>query len=187
MNPKSYLVNTELSSYYEMRSRWTLTEALLGGTAAMRTAGEKYLPRSLGETTASWQRRRDRSFLLNGFSRTIESMVGKIFSKPVLLKDDVPQEIKDWWEDIDLEGHNGDSFFKEVVADAMEKGLSHILCDMPTTPQGLSLKEEGDLNVRPYLVHVTAKQMIGWRSEKVNGVQTLTQVRFNDDYMADDG
>jgi hypothetical protein len=187
MSSRTYLVNTELTSYLEMRSRWTLTQALLGGTAAMRIAGEKFLPRSLGETTEAWTRRINRSFLLNGFERTIESMVGKIFSKPILLKPDVPQQLRDWWEDIDLEGHNGDVFFKEVATDAMEKGLSHVLVDMPTTPPGLTLKEEQDLGIRPYLVHITAKQLIGWRSEKINGIQTLTQVRFNDDYMAADG
>src|SRR5262249_43981635 len=40
---------------------------------------------------------------------------------------------------------------------------------------------------RPYLVHVKAENLIGWKSETVNGAERLTQVRIKECVLEPDG
>lgn len=180
-------VDHRIRSYRDMEYRWHLPRTLLGGTPAMQKAGQRYLPREPGESQKAYANRLKRTNLLNGFARTVQSMAGKVFSKPIILKEDVPEQLRDLWEDVDLEGRNGDLFFRGVFEDSLGYGMSHYLVDMPSVPPGLTLKQEKDLNVRPYFVHVPIHNLIGWRAEKIRGVHRLTQIRILDEYLASDG
>ena len=157
---------------------WDLVTTLLGGTEAMRKAGKKYLPQFPAEKDVFYADRLSRSTLFNGFRRTVDTMSGKPFSEPMKFGADVPLDIKGYADNIDLEGRNLQAFAHEVFWTSLAYGLSHILVDHPETPAGLTLAEQKSGGARPYFVHIKPTQIKGWRSERIAGAETLTQLRI---------
>lgn len=170
-----------------MSEDYPVIGALLGGTTAMRKVGRDLLPQWPNENDDSYENRLNTATLFPAFSRTCEVLTGKPFSKPITFDDDVPARIQEWCEDVDLQGHNLHAFAAAVCFHAISYGLCGILVDFPTT-EGLRTKaEESAAGVRPYFVHIHAQNILGWRAERINGVQTLTQLRFLEVASVPDG
>jgi len=168
-----------------------LPRALSGGTLTMRAKGIEYLPQEMAESNKAYDIRLKRSFLFNGYGKTVRDMVGKVLGNPITFGDETPSEIADpadgWQLNIDLAGRDINSFARDVFTDAFE-GVSYILCDMDAPPVGpLTRRDAAAMNRRPWLVHIKARQVLGWRSEPINGVQTLTQFRFLEEASEPDG
>ncbi len=168
--------------YDEMAALWRLPVALMGGTRAMRRARETYLPRAEAETVAAYEARLGRSILFNAFGHAVKAVTGRVFAKPLVLGDSVPDDIRGWCENADLQGQRLSRFARGVFQDGLVKGLSHILIDMLPARPGVTLADERAAGVRPYLVHVPAERLIGWRAETVDGRRRLTQVRILEDW-----
>lgn len=181
-------VATPTAAVMAMEEDRKLPRALMGGTKAMRAAGREYLPQEIAESDAGYKVRLARSFLFNGYRKTVRDMAGKVFAKPIAVGDDVPPKIAEMLTNIDLAGRDLDVFAHAVLTDAMAEGISYILVDMDQAPtRTLTQEEARRLNRRPWVVHVKARQMIGWRSETIAGVDTLTQVRFSEEVTEADG
>src|SRR5688572_32980760 len=97
--------NTMSRAYECMRPRWDKINAVLGGTAAMRAAGSLFLPQHPSETDTAYRERLATSVLLNITQMTLDSWVGRPFSDPLTITEDVPQEIQELLEDVDLQGN----------------------------------------------------------------------------------
>lgn len=170
-----------------MSEDYPIITALLGGTTAMRKAGATYLPQWPNEDDDAYANRVKTATLFPAFGRTCEVLTGKPFSKPITFDDDVPARILEWSENIDLQGHNLHAFAAAVCFHALSYGLCGILADFPTV-DGLRTKaDEAAAGVRPYLIHIHAQSILGWRAERINGVQTLTQLRFLEVVSVEDG
>lgn len=171
----------------EMTQHLPLITALLGGTSAMRAAGKAYLPQWPNEDKNSYDARLKVATLFPAFKRTVEVLSGKPFSKPLTLGDDVPSRIKEWTEDIDLQGRNLHAFAAGLCEDALGPGLAGILVDYPRA-QGLrTAAEEAAAGVRPYFVHIKLGSILGWKSRRENGAEVFTQLRFLESVTEDDG
>jgi hypothetical protein len=170
-----------------MSEDYPIITGLLGGTTAMRKAGKTYLPQWPNEPGDAYANRLATATLFPAFGRTCEVLTGKPFSKPVTIGEDVPSRIRDWCDDIDLQGHNLHAFAAAACFHAISYGLCGILVDFPNA-QGLRTKaDEAAAGVRPYFVHIHAQSVLGWRAERINGVQTLTQFRFLEVVSVPDG
>jgi hypothetical protein len=170
-----------------MSEDYPIITALLGGTTAMRKAGATYLPQWPNEDDDAYANRVKTATLFPAFGRTCEVLTGKPFSKPITFDKDVPPRIVEWSDNIDLQGHNLHAFAAAVCFHAISYGLCGILVDFPTA-EGLRTKaDEVAAGVRPYFVHIHAQSILGWRAERINGVQTLTQLRFLEVVSVPDG
>jgi hypothetical protein len=164
---------------------------LMAGTRAMRAAGETYLPKWPAEENDAWARRKDTATLFPAYRRTVSVMVGKPFSKALTLGDDVPPQIVDWAEDIDLEGVNLHAFAAEMFGETFY-GLAGILVDAPPLTEQvvgrpMTRAEQRAANVRPYFVRVRHDQILGYRTAVVNGARRLTQLRLSETATVEDG
>lgn len=168
-------------------ARWPLVRALMGGTAAMRVAGELYLPREPAETVDAYEVRRKRSTLFNGYAKTVRDMAGKVFARPIALGPDVPPALVGYAENIDLTGRRLDVFARALFEDAEQAGISFVLVDMPPAVPGATRADDLVAGRRPYFVHVPAERLIGFRSQIVDGVEVLTQARILEDYTVENG
>src|SRR5690606_19200491 len=122
----------ELDAVAAMREDWALVSALLGGTKAMREAGETYLPKWPKEDKESYEERLSRSTLLPAFSETVKNMTGRVFARAITLGDEVPANIREWvTDDIDLQGNNLDVFADEWFRTALGYGICHCLVEYP--------------------------------------------------------
>jgi hypothetical protein len=172
-------VRTPSAAYMRGAERRLLPMTLMGGTTAMRRAGETFLPREYAEDTVAYAARMNRTVLFNAFAKTVVDMVGRIFAKPVQIGSDVPAVISGLCDNVDLTGRDLNTFAYEVARDAMAAGVSFTLADMPPAlPEGSTRADEIATGSRPYLVHVRAEDLIGWKTETINGREIATQIRI---------
>lgn len=186
-------VRTPSKAVSAMAEDWPLIDALMGGTSAMRKAGQRYLPKWPNEQDDAYKNRVATATLFPAFSRTVEVLTGKPFAKPLTFSDDVPERILEWSEDIDLQGRNLHSFADSLCMEALARGVGGILVDFPQTRDKSgrlkykTLADEIKAGVRPYFVQIHAGNILGWRSKRINGVETLTQLRLLETIVEEDG
>ncbi|CBJ38323.1 conserved protein of unknown function [Ralstonia solanacearum CMR15] len=186
-------VRTPSKAVSAMAEDWPLIDALMGGTSAMRKGGKIYLPQWPNELDDAYKARVATATLFPAFSRTVDVLTGKPFAKPITMGDDVPPRLVEWSEDIDLQGRNLHSFADSLCMEALARGLGGILVDFPQTTDKRGRQryrtraEEVTAGVRPYFVQILAGNILGWRSKRINGVETLTQLRLLETVVEEDG
>ena len=103
--------------YDGMAAKWSLPQTLMGGTLAMQAAGTKFLPRHPAENSAIYAERASRSVLRNYFRRTVQKLVGRVFAEPLIISDDMPDEIVAILRNIDLVGRGLNVFARDWFED----------------------------------------------------------------------
>lgn len=185
-------VATTSGAHRDMVRDSAMVRTLVGGTIAMREAGETYLPRWPSEDSASYKARMNSTVLFNATGKTVLDMAGKVFAKPVILEKDVPKEIAAFAENIDLTGRHINVFARDVFADAMQPGIGYIYVEAPPA----ITREDGTPGTRadyeaakwrPYLTFIPMEQLIGWKSTNVDGAEQLTQIRIREYETVEDG
>lgn len=181
---KKATVATPSMAHGRMMPKWSLVDALLGGTEAMRLAGKTYLPQYDQESNNNYDQRLARSVLFNGFEIVLEALVGRPFAEPVGLGEDVPAKIEELTEDVDLQGNNLQSFARSWFRTGWAKGLGHVLVDFPVVPtpaegeKPRTLEDDRIEGLRPYWVHIAPEAIIAAYAEVVDGQERLTHVRI---------
>jgi hypothetical protein len=170
-----------------MSKDWDIARALLGGTRAMRAAGKQYLPKWPGEQEIDYALRLSAAVLFPAYKRTVETLAGKPFAEEITLGDDVPQQLQDWMEDIDLRGRNLSTFSADILESTLGYGICGILIDYPQVDGIKSVADERNAGVRPYWVQIYPWQVLGWRDERVGGAWRLTQLRLLESVEEPDG
>lgn len=157
---------------------------LYDGQRGIRSGGEKYLPKYEGEDGAAtdlkseYGGRLSRSFLVNFYADTVQSFVGRVFQRPLVLSKDMPESIKVTWENIDNAGTHGDIFFHRAAIDSLGQGISHVLVDFQRPDVEFSTEEAERLaGVRPYFVNIRADKMIEALGRTINGRPYLQRAR----------
>lgn len=183
---------TTMDQYDAMLPAWTKIQTVLDGTAAMRDAGQQYLPQHDKESDEAYMERLERCTLLNMTKLTLDSWVGRPFSEPVKVKDDVPPEIVDLTENIDTLGSNIDVFARNWFKEGMAKGFSHVLVDMPrlnerSDGRPRTLEDDRVEGARPYWVQIAPEKLFFAESAVVGGEEVLVEVRFVEEYTIRDG
>ncbi|MEA1928641.1 MAG: DUF4055 domain-containing protein, partial [Candidatus Auribacterota bacterium] len=128
--------------------------------------------------------------------RTVKKLAGEVFSKPVLYNENIDADLREYLNDIDLEGNNINVLGFHHFSDSIAYGVSHILVDYPEVNiededdilyvreelgrEIFNKQKEKELNLRPYCSIISASNVIGWRFEKINGVSVLSNVRIKD-------
>lgn len=186
-------VNDTSQAVLDMADGWAKIDALCGGTDAMRAAREKYLPKFPREDQDSYDYRVKTSTLFNGLGRTIENMAAKPFAEPVTFTDIDPAPAL-WLDNIDLCGNNLSVFAHNLLTAGLKYGLTHILVEYPPAmneegkPLYVTKADEAAAGVRPYLVHITPQQILGWKSTKTaSGAEILSMLRFMECVEEPDG
>lgn len=185
-------VATASKAQAAMASASDMIRTLVGGTPAMRKAKETYLPKNEVESTEAYTARVKRSVLFNATGKTVADMTGKVFNKPVVLEKDVPEQLVAFAENIDLTGRHLNVFAKDVFEDSLQTGIGYIYVDMPPAVQRAdgapaTLQDEQQAGIRPYLTFIPMERLIGWKSELIAGVETLTQIRIKECVSEPDG
>lgn len=173
------------SAYARMAGRLALIDAVLGGTEALRTAGEEYLPRHTMETDQSYNSRLASAVLMNFYELTVEGLVGIPFSQGVSFEDDVPEIIKEQAEDIDLRGNHVDVVARRWFKSGLSKGVSWLLVEHPPkkekadgTPR--TLADDRNEGLRPFWVILQPEDVLMVTVERLNGKQYVTHLRFRE-------
>lgn len=160
---------------------------LRAGVERMRVRGTAYLPREERETEPAYLNRLSRSWLFPALDETVKSVANKVFARPVTLGDDVPPELEALEDNITNEGRNLNTFARSVFEDGVEAGVAFILVDGPKRGEEVvTAAEEKAVNFRPYLTHVKAEDVLGWKTTTILNETVLTQIRISEIVSEDD-
>jgi pimeloyl-ACP methyl ester carboxylesterase len=155
--------------------------ALMAGTAGMRAAGKTLLPQFPSEGEEAYQARLQLSWLFNGYRKAVRDYSGKVFSAPIALGDETPEVMLEWLENADLQGNDLSTFARRVFEDGIGgPGISYVMVDAPMRGEAVTREQARSENLRPYLVHLRAEDILGWKTEVINNVVTLSQVRIHE-------
>lgn len=170
-----------------MARNWPIVDALLGGTSAMRQAGRTWLPKWPAEADDAYAVRLSVATLFPALRRTLSVMSGKPFSRALTYGEDVPEEVREWCDDVDLQGRNLHTFASEMLYEALAYGICGILVEFPRNNGARTLGEEKAAGLRPYMVQIKHGDILGWRAERRGGAIKLTQLRLREVETVDDG
>ena len=152
---------------------------LMGGTDAMREAGETYLPKFPAESKEAYDARLASSWLFNGYRKTARDMAGKVFANPVELGAEYPSKFKGWEKNIDNAGNDLSTFALRVFHDGLTgSGISYIMVDAPARDGETTQGQAAQDNLRPFMVHLSPEEILGWKTETTGNVTRLSQIRI---------
>ena len=120
---KKPTVASPSSAYLRMAPRWRMIDVLLGGTEARIASGKEFLPQYGNESNKNYESRLQRATLLNMTEQTLDTIAGKPFREQVVLGDDVPSQIEELTEDVDMQGNNLHAFCRSWFREGWGKGL----------------------------------------------------------------
>ena len=163
-------VNSTHPEYDANAAVWTRARDVLAGEDAVKTAGEKYLPRLDSQSDDEYAAYKARPSFFNATGRTADGFVGLIFRRePKLTLPDsgsgVGRALAAFVEDADMLGTTLAQYAKNVGTEVIGVGRAGTLVDW-----------EDGTEKRAYAVLYSAEQIINWRSERVNGRHALTLV-----------
>ncbi|MGY3265810.1 DUF4055 domain-containing protein [Lysobacter sp. HA35] len=180
-------VNEPNDEIKALRKQWSVLDALLGGTPAMREGGCHLLPKWPNEEQAAYNARLATATLFPAYRRTVGVMAGKPFSKTLTLKD-APPQIEAWAEDIDRQGVSLHTFAAEMFEESFH-GLAGILVEYPRVGENApaTVADAEAAGLRPYWVRVKHGQILGWRATMTAVGLRLTQLRLKETVDEPDG
>lgn len=180
-------ISTPNLDYGNMVQAWDINDALMGGTLYMRQLGEAYLPRWPKEDKEDYKKRLAVATLLPAYEETINQNVGRVFAEPIQLGENVPDALREFAKNVDLEGSRLDVWAQAFFSLAMQYGLSHALVDYPRVDaeQVKTKADEKATGARPYVTMLNPRQVIGWKSKMVAGKVQLTALRIKEVVVED--
>jgi len=158
-----------------------ICRTLMGGTTAMREAYTLYLPREPEEHDKDYRARLERSFLYNGFRRTILNLTGRIFKKTVTV--DADDQMLGWLNDVTNDGRDLVTFGINITHTGMSEGIAYIFVDYTQTHDVETRADELDLSPRPYMVEISPGDLYYWRYEETASGHELMEVRWRESYI----
>lgn len=155
-------VSTPSSAYNRMSKDWAILDSVIGGTKAMRAAGQSVLPKHPQESESNYAIRLASAVLTPFYKLTLKFFQGRIFSKP-LKTENVPEVMEDWLEDCDRAGNDLTTFAQEFFYKALGYGMGYILVDnvAPAGDAPATVEQANAVGMRPYFVHVPIKNVLG--------------------------
>lgn len=188
-------IDTKGAAWSEHSALYALPKALLGGTAAMRAAGQTYLSKGSAEPQGDYDYRLANTFLTDSYKRTLNYLTGQVFKKEPALDQAASAEIEAWSEDVDRKGNNLTVFAQKAFRAGLDAGVVFIYSDYSSvktveTESGPMFEDaDGTLKPRtlaaakamgwgPYWVEVRADQVIDAWFDVVDGKPTLIHFRY---------
>ena len=169
-------INDPNNTWFEQEPHWILIEDLLGGTYQMRSKHRKYLMQEPRELDESYDNRLARSVCPPYYIRLERMLAGMLTRKPVRLND-TSDDIRTQLFDVDLMGNDLNVWTYETARKMIRYGHVGVLVDAPNTGQG----------GRPYWVTYTPRDILGWRTEMIEGQLQFTQLRLLEKVSEPDG
>jgi len=159
--------------------KWQMVDDCVAGEMDIKSKGELYLPvpevnTDPAKNSKSYQKLIQRAVFYPVTGRTLEGLVGQVFSKPVTY--DVPDSLEPMMNDIDGAGTSLEQQSKASLSEALKKGRGGLLSDFPEVPEG-AVVSQADIDAgmyRPRIIQYDAEQIINWREETTGGETMLS-------------
>ena len=168
-------VNDPSLTWFNQEPHWLMIEDLAGGTYEIRMKHRRYLPQEPREQDDAYENRLARSTCPPYFQRLERMLAGMLTRKPVKLQD-VGDMQREQLFDVDLQGNDLNVWTYEAARKMIRYGHVGVLVDVPQ-----------DGNGRPYWVTYTPREILGYRTEIIDGKTTFTQLRLLEKIIEPEG
>ena len=162
-------------TWFNQEPHWLMIEDLAGGTYEIRMKHRRYLPQEPREQDDAYENRLARSTCPPYFQRLERMLAGMLTRKPVKLQD-VGDTQREQLFDVDLQGNDLNVWTYEAARKMIRYGHVGVLVDVPQ-----------DGNGRPYWVTYTPREILGYRTEVIDGKTTFTQLRLLEKIIEPEG
>lgn len=167
-------VNDPNAAWINQQPHWMLIEDLMGGTYEIRRRHRRYLPQEPRELDESYDRRLSTSICPPYYQRLERMLAGMLTRKPVRLND-TSDQIREQLFNVDLAGADLNVWTYETARKMIRYGHVGVLVDAP--------RDGG----RPFWCTYTPRDVLGYRTEIIEGEQRLTQLRLSETVILPDG
>lgn len=161
--------------YDKRLPQWMRCRDAFGGTDEVKAAGEKYLPKLLGQTPAEYKAYKGRALFYDATARTVEGLSGAILRKPPKVEYPDPESLK-------TIGASGEPFL-QLLATALEEvvllGRYGLLVDaLPQTDIGSES--------RAFIVAYPAESITNWTMSLVGDRRQPVEIVLKEDDPSSD-
>ena len=169
---------------------WDKVTDILNGQEAVKCAGTAYMPMFPDESTKDYDFRLQISKFTNIYRDVVEGLASKPFQNEITLLDgeDIPQELLDFAENVDGAGNNLTSFAALTFFNGINYALDWIFVDYPSVPnpEVITVADAKNMNLRPFWVHILAKNVLEIRTEMKGSEQIITYFRHMEPGFGDE-
>lgn len=182
-------VDFTLEDVEAARPLWAVVRDCIGGQAAIKNKTTTYLPMPNASDTSQVNRDRYTSYITRGIfvnftARTLQGMVGMVFSKDAVAT--LPSELEVMYDDVDGGSVTMDQQAKKVLSDVISVGRCGLLTDFPAVNLPITREQTLSGKVRPTIQFYFAEQIINWRTTIINGLRKTTLVVLVEEYDKED-
>jgi Domain of unknown function (DUF4055) len=173
----------------QLLSKWYLIRDCLSGQEAVKKAGDLYLPRPNVEDKSEENKKRFLAYLLraifyNVTSRTLDGLVGQVFSKDPVI--DTPAIMEPMKVDVDGSGVSLLQQAQSTLAKVLAYGRCAILIDYPNVQVPASRAQQLAGFVRPVILSFSPWDVINWRTVTIGAKKILSLVVIKENGLIED-
>jgi hypothetical protein len=192
--------STASGDYNAMCDGWDMISDILAGAAHIKKAGTKYLPKFQKESTSAYDLRKASAPWRPEFEDALRSLCSKPFTKTVSVNEDAPDVIQGkvvddktkerkggLVDDIDGQGNSLHVFARDTFWHGVGFGLEAIYVTYPEADGVRTKADEQKAGLRPYWVHVRARDIIDLKLTSVGGRTLVSQIRIKECTKEADG
>lgn len=171
--------------------KWELVDDTVAGEEIIKAKGEKYLPKPETNSDPEKNKKQYDKYLLRAVffpvtGRTLEGLIGQVFSKPV--STDVPSSLEFLEADTDGAGTTLEQQSKQTLESVLKHGRAGLLSDFPTVEDGVVVTkadvEAGRFRAR--IIQYEPEQIINWREKTIGGETQLSLLVLKEDKIVND-
>jgi Domain of unknown function (DUF4055) len=160
--------------------------------ADLKDCQRRYLPQELKEPPKAYANRLKRTQFDNRFSPALKGHAGLL--SDFALAEDAPASIRDFANNIDLQGGSLEVFLEGLDEIVLRDGGAGLLVEFPPEPkdeQGNSLivsaADQAMFEMRPYLVAIDRRNIPNWDIAYVHGKPVLRHLTIRENHLVADG
>lgn len=173
--------------------KWGIVEDSVAGEVAIKSRGDQYLPKPETNTDeiknqTAYEKYKLRAVFFPVTGRTVEGLVGQVFSKKITT--DFPSSLDILNENTDGAGTTLEQQAKSALEEVLKKGRGGLLSDFPQVPEGVAVTQ-ADVEAgrfRPRILFYKPEQIINWRETTIGGETQLSLLVLKEEKIVkDDG
>lgn len=139
----------------------------------LNEAVSSYVPRDYRENEESYDVRKTRAMTCFEpfYSHLVDIIVGTALRKGVILPQELQDEWKDFFENVNLEGKSITSFAKTLFTEAINGGIAGLMSEYPKVDENIDRAAAKQMALRPYFSIIKVDDILDCRND--NGPVTI--------------
>jgi hypothetical protein len=161
-----------------MEPAWDPIELCIGGTSELRTRARDFIPQEPREDDGAYNRRIFHATLPPFLTRLASQAAGVILRKGIHVEGD--PYWTEWIADVTGDGTTLNEYARRQLITAILYGHASSIVDFSAATQPRNLAEERAMARKPYLIPISPRQILGWRTSHDSWSSALSQVRIRE-------